>query len=194
MHRRARLAWAVAAAAAALLTAGCGPHGAPRPATSAAPAGASPAAPATPVPVHVRGFGTKAQPSVLTGRKQGRRIYVIRALAFEGDIAGAGGSAVLQEPHITFVDRSGAVTTADAPKATVKQRDKSVLMTGGVHARTAEGAVLTCDTLRYDASTERFHGEGHVAVTGPNGDQLTGDHLDGDVRLHDARVTSGAAP
>jgi LPS export ABC transporter protein LptC len=186
---------ALLACACAVLAAGCGPHGAPRPHASTAPAAAGPTAAPTPVPVHVRGFGTKAQPSVLTGRKQGRRIYVIRALAFEGDIAGsANGSAVLEEPHISFVDRSGAVTTADAPKATVKQRDKSVLMTGGVHARTAEGAVLTCDTLRYDASTERFHGEGHVAVTGPNGDQLTGDHLDGDVRLHDARVTSGGAP
>jgi LPS export ABC transporter protein LptC len=182
--------------AVALAAAGCAPHGGTSSSRSPAP-GVSPAAApsATPVPVHVRGFGTKAQPSVLTGRKQGRRIYVIRALAFEGDIGGtANGSAVLDEPHITFVDRSGAVTTADAPKATVKQRDKSVLMTGGVHARTAEGAVLTCDTLRYDASTERFHGEGHVTVTGPNGDQLTGDHLDGDVRLHDARVTSGGAP
>lgn len=130
---------------------------------------------------------------MLTGRKRGRRIYVIRSLAFEADRSGAAdGSAVLQEPHITFVDRSGAVTVADAPKATVKQRDNSVFMTGGVHARTAEGAVLTCDTLRYDAGTERFRGEGHVAVTGPNGDQLSGDHLDGDVRLHDARVTSGA--
>lgn len=130
---------------------------------------------------------------MLTGRKRGRRIYVIRSVAFEADRAGAAdGSAVLQEPHITFVDRSGAATVADAPKATVKQRDNSVFMTGGVHARTAEGAVLTCDTLRYDAGTERFRGEGHVTVTGPNGDQLSGDHLDGDVRLHDAHVTSGA--
>ena len=182
---------AAAVWAAGLLAAGCGPHGAPV-STSSPAASPTAAASATPVPVHVHGFGTKQNPSVLTGRKQGRRIYVIRALAFEGDIAGsADGSAVLQEPHITFVDRSGATTIADAPKATVKQRDNTVFMTGGVHARTAEGAVLTCDTLRYDARSERFHGEGHIVVTGPNGAQLTGDHLDGDVRLHDARVTSG---
>ncbi|HEV2739911.1 MAG TPA: LPS export ABC transporter periplasmic protein LptC [Candidatus Elarobacter sp.] len=188
---RARSA-AAAMWAAGLLAAGCAPHGAPVSTTSSPAASPTAAAAATPVPVHVHGFGTKQNPSVLTGRKQGRRIYVIRALAFEGDIAGsADGSAVLQEPHITFVDRSGANTIADAPKATVKQRDNTVFMTGGVHARTAEGAVLTCDTLRYDARGERFHGEGHIVVTGPNGTQLTGDHLDGDVRLHDARVTSG---
>jgi LPS export ABC transporter protein LptC len=178
------------AVALALLAAGCGPHGAP------APSGSPGSVPkATPVPVHVRGFGTKENPSVLTGTKKGRRIYVIRSTAFEGDIAGStDGTAVLQETHISFFDRSGAVTIAEAPKATVKQRDKSVFMTGGVHARTADGAVLTCDTLRYDAGTERFRGEGHVAVTGPNGDQLGGDHLDGDVRLRDARVTSGPRP
>jgi LPS export ABC transporter protein LptC len=178
----------------AVLAAGCGSHGGGSNGPAAA-GSAGPSPTATPLPVHVRGFGTKEQPSVLTGTKKGRRIYVIRSTSFEGDSAGgADGSAVLQETHITFVDRSGAVTIAEAPKATVKQRDKSVLMTGGVHARTAEGAVLTCDTLRYDAGTERFHGEGHVAVTGPNGEQLDGDHLDGDVRLHDARVTSGARP
>ena len=185
-------ACALLACAFALLAAGCGHHDAPASGGSAAP-GAGPTASATPVPVHVRGFGTKQNPSVLTGNKHGRRIYVIRSTSFEGDIAGsADGSAVLLDTHITFLDRSGAVTIADAPKATVKQRDKSVFMTGGVHARTTEGAVLTCDTLRYDAGTERFRGEGHVVVTGPNGDRIDGDHLDGDVRLHDARVTSGS--
>ena len=180
---RARFA---ALAAGVLAATGCGPHGAPS-STGSPAAGA-----ATPVPVHVRGFGTKQNPSVLTGTKKGRRIYVIRSTSFEGDSAEADGTASLQETHITFVDRSGAVTIAEAPKATVKQRDKSVFMTGGVHARTADGAVLTCDTLRYDAATERFRGEGHVVITGPSGDQIGGDHLDGDVRLRDARVTSGS--
>jgi lipopolysaccharide assembly outer membrane protein LptD (OstA) len=73
----------------------------------------------------------------------------------------------------------------------VKQRDNSIDMTGGVHARTADGGVLTCDDLRYDANRERMYGEGHVVLTGPNGLQLRGDHLDGDVRFHDVRVTSG---
>ena len=51
--------------------------------------------------------------------------------------------------------------------------------------------ILTCDNLRYDANRERLYGEGHVVLTSPNGLQLRGDHLDGDVRLHDVRVTSG---
>ena len=99
--------------------------------------------------------------------------------------------AVFSQPHVTFVDKTGAITIADAPKATVKQRDNSIDMTGGVHARTADGGVLTSYDLRYDATRERLYGEGHVVLTGPNGLQLRGDHLDGDVRLHDVRVTSG---
>jgi|SRR5579884_712870 len=182
-----RLAFLLAAAAA-----GCAPH---------APAGGAAATPApspsssglaTPVPVHVRGIGTARTPTVLTETVHGRRVYTIRAMVFEGDIVGSGeGSAVLQQPHVVFVDRSGATTVADAPKATVSQRSKSVLMSGGVRARTQEGSILTCDTLRYDTDTERFDGEGHVVLRGQNGVVLAGDHLDGDVRLHDVRVTSG---
>jgi len=174
--------------------AGCAPHA---PSGAGAPSASPPAAGspgATPVPVHVRGVGTAQTPTVLSETIHGRRVYTIRAMLFEGDIVGSHeGTAVLQQPHVTFVDKSGAVTVADAPKATVSQRDKSVLMTGGVRARTQEGSILTCDTLRYDTETERFDGEGHVVLRGANGAVLEGDHLDGDVRLHDVRVTSGAS-
>ena len=156
-------------------------------APSAPPAGGgSP----TPVPVRVRGEGTAGTPTVLTQtNRAGRKIYTIRALAFEGDTSGGrNGSAVLEQPHITFVDKDGSVTIADAPKATVKQADNSVLMTGGVHARAADGGVLTCDRLRYDAQTEKFYGDGHVVLTGNNGLTLTGDTIAGDVRLHQVRV------
>ena len=169
------------------------PGGTPAPsATPSFPATPAPAASQSPVPVHVRGEGTATKPSILTGTKSNRRLYTIRALVFEGDVSGSeDGVATLQQPHVTFVDKSGSVTVADAPKAVVKQRSNSIDMTGGVHARTAEGGILTCDDLRYDARTERFHGKGHVVVTSPSGLQLSGDHLDGDVRLHDVKVTSG---
>lgn len=181
-----------AALALALVLAGCGGRGGSAPASPApAPAAAGAKVTPTPVPIHVRGAGNARTPAVLTMSKANRRIYTIRALGFVGDALGTNGSAVLEQPHVTFVDKSGSVTIADAPKATVKQRDKSIDMTGGVHARTAEGGILTCDDLRYDAQTERLHGEGHVVLIGPNGLQLTGDHLDGDVRLHNVTVTSG---
>jgi LPS export ABC transporter protein LptC len=176
--------------AAVLALAGCA-H-APGPAASPAPHTSGHQAGATPVPVHVLGVGTQRTPTVLTETIGGRRVYTIRAMLFEGDIVGSReGSAVMQQPHVTFVDKSGETTVADAPKASVSQRDKSVLMTGGVRARNQEGSVLTCDTLRYDAETQRFDGEGHVVLRGQNGVVLAGDHLDGDVRLHDVKVTSG---
>jgi LPS export ABC transporter protein LptC len=184
--------WPLAAGLAVLVCAGCGSQTA-GPAASPSPAEAASAAPAAPtpapVPVHIVGRGNALKPSVITETKQGRTIYTIRTLMFEGDIAS--GVGVLQQPHVTFVDKSGAVTIADAPKATVDQHDKSIVMMRGVHARTQDGAVLTCDTLRYDSDRERLYGEGHVHLTGPNGLTLVGDHLDGDVRLRDVKVTSG---
>lgn len=179
------------------LLAGCGGgHGQAASTATQAPPAAATGAPeaggsATPVPVHVRGAGTSSSPTVLTQtNRAGRKIYTIRALAFEGDTSGGrNGSAILEQPHITFVDKDGSVTIADAPKATVKQADNSVLMTGGVHARAADGGILTCDRLRYDAHSEKFYGDGHVVLTGTNGLTLTGDAIAGDVRLHQVRVT-----
>jgi LPS export ABC transporter protein LptC len=168
--------------------AGCGGHGAAQPAPSATP---YVQVTATPVPIHVHGIGDASRPTVLTETKNNRRRFTVLALSMEGNLIGTDGIGVFAQPHVTFVDKTGAITIADAPKATVKQRDNSIDMTGGVHARTADGGVLTCDDLRYDANRERMYGEGHVVLTGPNGLELRGDHLDGDVRLHDVRVTSG---
>jgi len=178
-----------AALAAFVLAAGCASPaqtGTANPSPSVARA-ATPA----PVPIHISGRGNATTPTVLTETKNNRRRFTVRALAVEGNLLGTDGVAVFSQPHVTFVDKTGSITVADAPKATVKQRDNSIDMTGGVHARTADGGVLTSDDLRYDANRERLYGEGHVVLTGPNGLQLRGDHLDGDVRLHDVRVTSG---
>ena len=172
-----------------LAVAGCSS----RPPSGTASPSPSPAGPftPTPVPVHVLGVGSAHRPTVLTETKNNRRRFTVRALSMEGNLIGTDGAGVFSHPQVTFVDKSGAITVAVAPKATVQQRDNSIDMTGGVHARTADGGVLTCDDLRYDANRERLYGEGHVVLTGPNGLQLRGDHLDGDVRLHDVRVTSG---
>jgi LPS export ABC transporter protein LptC len=123
--------------------------------------------------------------------KNRRTIYRIRAASFVADTAAgrtATGSGTFVQPHITFVDRSGAQTVADAPKAELTSADKSVLMTGGVHARSQDGNVLSCDRLRYNGDTERIHGEGNVVMKTPSGLTLTGDQLDGDARLQDVRV------
>jgi LPS export ABC transporter protein LptC len=157
----------------------------------AAPGPARPAPTATPVPLHVTSSGGSGQSTTLSEMKNRRRIYTIRAVSFVADTAAgrtATGSGVFVQPHITFVDRSGAQTVADAPKAVLTSADKSVLMTGGVHARSQDGNVLSCDRLRYDGDSERIHGEGNVVMTTPSGLRLTGDRLDADARLQDVRV------
>lgn len=168
--------------------AACAPHPpAPGPAGSAAP----PPATATPVPLHVTSIGGSGGYTTLSEMKHRRTIYVVRAASFVADTAAgttAGGSGSFEQPHITFVDRSGARTVADAPKAVLTSADKSVVMTGGVHARSQDGNVLSCDRSRYDGNSERIHGDGNVVLTTPSGLVLVGDELDGDARLENVRV------
>jgi LPS export ABC transporter protein LptC len=126
---------------------------------------------------------------VKTGTANGTRIaYELRALSSQADIVGAQSVVTFEQPHITFLDHQGKKLIADSPQAKITQQDKSVLMSGGVHARAADGSVLTCDTLRYAGRTEKLHGEGHVTLSGPNDLTLTGKYLEGDIRLDDVRI------
>lgn len=160
---------------------------APAPAPAAPPPSA---ALATAVPVHVTSSGN-GRYTTLSEMKHRRTIYVVRARSFVADTVGADnatGSGAFERPEITFIDRSGGRTVADAPEAVLTGADKSVLMTGGVHARSQDGNVLACDELRYDGDTERIHGDGHVVLQTPAGLTLVGDELDGDARLQNVRV------
>jgi len=124
-----------------------------RPPPPPAPAVALPTPAPTLVPLHVTSSGGAGQQTVLSEMKNNRTIYVVRARSFVADTASgqaASGSGSFEAPQITFVDRSGAQTVADAPEAVLTGADKSVLMTGGVHARSQDGNVLSCDRLRYD--------------------------------------------
>jgi LPS export ABC transporter protein LptC len=161
------------------------------PAPSAAPARTETAT-AEPVHIETNSSGDKyitVVQRVKTGPTNGTRIaYELRALSSQADIVGAQSVVTFERPHITFLDRQGKKLIAASPQAKITQQDKSVRMSGGVHARAADGSVLTCDTLRYDGRTEKLHGEGHVVLSGPNDLTLTGKYLEGDVRLDDVRV------
>jgi hypothetical protein len=160
----------------------------PAPGTSGTP---SPAPSGTAVAVHVTSNGN-GRYTIVTEMKARRTIYTIRALSFEGDTLSEGAGAAsgtFEQPHVVFHDRTGGETIADAPKAVLTGADKSVLMTGGVHARTQDGNVLRCDQLRYDGKTESIHGQGHVRLDTPTGLSLVGDRIDGDARLQHVRVS-----
>lgn len=186
--RSARLAVGLA-----LLAAGCAPHAAGGGSAASPGPAVSAAATATPVPIHVETRGGNGQYVTIVESVRGRKIYTIRALSGNMQRNGTNeATGELEQPHVTFVDKGGTTTIADAPKAHITERDKTVVMTGGVHAHTSGGSVLSCDTLTYNGNTERFRGEGNVRLTAPNGLALGGQHLDGDVKLQDVNVTGSA--
>jgi LPS export ABC transporter protein LptC len=179
------------AAVLALLAAGCAPHAPPGgTAGSPGPAAPRPTTSATQVPIHVETRGGGGQYVTIVETVHGRKVYTIRALSGNMQRNGTNeATGELEQPHVTFKDKGGTTTIADAPKAHITERDKTVVMTGGVHAHTSGGSVLSCDTLTYNGATERFRGEGNVRLTAPNGLQIGGQHLDGDVKLQDVNVT-----
>lgn len=155
---------------------------------------------ATPAPtpsqtsIHVETQGKGATPTTFAEEAHNRRVYLVKAHSSVGDRLGDGSFvAVLSEPHVTFYDKTGKTLIGDAPKAVVTERTKTVAMSGGVTARTQDGAVLTCDTMEYSGETERIHGEGHVVLLSSKGDRLTGDTVDGDVRLQHVTMRSSRA-
>ncbi len=159
--------------------------------------GATPtAAPtATPVAFKVTSNRIGKRYVTLTEQKRGRTVYVLRADSNEADRFAAGtGRSTFTRPHVVFYEARGKTLTADAPLATVEEQSKTIVMSGGVHARTSDGITLTCDTLRYDDRSEHIHGTGNVVVTTPRGERLQGDTLDADVQLDHVRVTGAASP
>lgn len=200
-----RLLPLLAAAALAACTRGGGTAASPSPAptpsaapsasgAASRPAAGSAAPRATTPPVHVVTHGQNGKNVTITETRGGRTVYDVSALASEAQTGPAGATARLDHPHIVFHDPQRHTTIADAPEATITERDKSVLMIGGVQARSQAGAVLTCDRLRYDGATEKFHGDGNVVLRSPGGMSLTGTKIDGDLRLENVRVTGGPTP
>jgi LPS export ABC transporter protein LptC len=174
----------VLACAFLVLLCGCGPSGQSSPSETPAPT-----APA--VPIHVETRGDALHPATFTASAHNRRVYLVTAKSSVGDRLGDGSFIIaLTQPHVTFYDKDGKTLIGDSPKAVVTERDKTITMSGGVTARTQDGAVLTCDTLTYDGRVERIHGEGNVVLTSARGDRLTGDTIDGDVRLNHVTVNS----
>ncbi len=159
----------------------------PRPNHTALPAGAKPSA--TPIVINAHAERSGNQYTTIVERKAGRTIYALRAESstLRGQAAGSY-DITFQRPHVTFYDRTGKTLVADAPQALVIERDKRVTMTGGVHARATDGTTLQCRTLVYDGATERLHGSGGVHMRNPQGAELTGDTLEGDIRLDNVTI------
>jgi len=157
------------------------------PAPSPSPAASVSAAPAAAggskmsIAVSSRRNGSKF--ILLTVRKHDRLSYILRADSETGRYFGEdSGLSSFVNPHITFYAPDGKRIVADAPAGTVVEKDKSVVMSGGVHARMADGVTMTSDTMRYDDRAQSAHGSGNVVVTSPQGETLRGDTVDWNLR------------
>ena len=151
----------------------------------------SPSPTATLSTLHVVTEGSAQRPVTFSAQTHNRRAYTGTAKSSVGDRMPDGTFVVaLAQPHVTFYDKAGKTLIGDAPRALVLERSKIVTMSGGVHAVTQDGTVLTCDQMTYDGAVEKIHGTGNVVLTSPKGDRLTGDTIDGDVRLNHVTVLS----
>lgn len=179
-------------AAALVLAAGCGGR-APAPAPSPTTSAPFPLVRrASPPPIRMRSERIGSQYIHFTAQKKNRKVYVVRADDQRGEYLGQGtGRIDFTNPHVTFFESDGGKVVADAPYGTVVERDKTMLMSGGVHARTQDGKTLTCDRLNYDDATQMMHGEGNVVITAPGGEVMQGERFDADLKFSTVHV-SGA--
>jgi len=185
MSRRAVFAVCLAA-----MASGC--SGQPGPAASPSPLAAGSATPAasTPPPVNFHGERVGSHYVYATKQKGARTVYVLRADSVDAVYNGAlTGVSNFTNPHVTFFGQAGKRLVADAPAGTVVEKDKTVVMTGGVRARTQDGMTLSSDTMRYQDDTQIVHGAGHVIVTLTTGEQLRGDTVDWNLR--DGHINMG---
>ncbi len=177
---------------AALVLASCAPSSPTRPAaTGAALATPAPGATPTPLAVHVVGEATGGQMASIKIRRGDRLVYEIRSTKHEA--ANATGNATFDNAQILFYDPKGGVLDTRAPLALANETAKTVIMKGGVRARSHSGSVLTCDTLIYRADTERLHAVGHVVLTSASGSRATSNEATSDVRLDNVEFLGGPA-
>jgi LPS export ABC transporter protein LptC len=168
---------------------GCG-HGAPAAGPTPTPS-VAPAAASKPVLIKIKENGTARSPYIyITKQKKNRIVYVMRADSGTGvHISEGSGRSDFVNPHVTFHESGNRTLVVDAPHATVQERDRSVLMTGGTHARNNEGMTLKSDTLRYDDGREMLYGQGNVLITTAHNEQLSGQRFDYNLRTTEIHVT-----
>ncbi len=183
--RPVRARAAVALLSFALVATGCSAAkteapgaGASTRATATASATPAPAPTATIVPVTLRSKKVGSHYIYLTKQKDNRKVYVLRADSETGQYFGDNtGRSDFVRPHVTFYAKDGSRIVADAPAGTLVEKDKTVNMSGGVHARTEDGKTLASDTMRYNDLTETLYGDGNVVVTTAQGERLEGNAL-----------------
>lgn len=172
----------VAAAAVALLVCACTPRpqGTPAPVASAAP---SPSASGLP-PITVRSKGNAQQPVRIVQQQGNRKIYELIARSTESTLQSQNQfRGTFSDTHVTFYGADGSTLTGSAPVTVVDKGRQTVVMQGGVRARTSGGITLHCDQLEYNRATGLLHGTGNVHIASSQGYTLSGGSFTSDVKL-----------
>jgi LPS export ABC transporter protein LptC len=134
-------------------------------------------------PIRAVSLGSAHQPAhYIVRNPNGQTMYdVLSSKVFYDRAPDGTAAATFTNPHVTFKSKDGRVVVADSPKAVAHDRDKSVVMTGGVHAKTGDGRVLTCATLTYDERAAQIQCVGDVVLTDTKTNQTaTGETLQTD--------------
>lgn len=187
------LRFGCALALAALLVPACAPKAppptAPSPSVAPSPTSAAPSASPSPTPsavppedepVRAISRGTKREPAhYIVRNPHGQIMYDVLSSTVVYDRASDGTAvATFTTPHVTFAAADGRTVIADSPKAVAHDKDKSVVMIGGVHAKTSDNKVLTCTTLTYDEPHAQILCVGNVVLTDTKTNQTaTGETL-----------------
>jgi LPS export ABC transporter protein LptC len=157
----------------------------PQPQNTHATPAASPTASGLP-PLQITGHGTRSRPVSIGAQNGNRKVYQLVAKSYTSRSVQSIAQANFQQATVTFYDKDGTKLSAQAPAATIDDKNKLVTLTGGVHAKTSTGLNMVCDRLTYDQKSGMLHGVGNVRITGMQGGQqqvLTGNDFTSDVKL-----------
>jgi LPS export ABC transporter protein LptC len=135
---------------------------------------------------HISAQGTGGRPVVITNIVAGAPEYTLLAASviYSTDL----NKGRFSDTTLHFYKGRNARLTVTAPTAVVDEVSHNVLLSGGVHAKTASGVTLTADRMVYDDTTRLLTATGHVVAVEPGGNMLTGREAIADLDLQQIRL------
>ena len=153
--------------------------------TAARPSPSPSAAQRGPV-YHISAQGTSGHPVVITNIVAGAPEYTLLAASviYSTDLR----KGRFNDTTLHFYKGRNARLTVTAPTAVVDEASHNVMLSGGVHAKTASGVTRTSDRMVYDDRTRLLTATDHGVAVDPGGNMLTGREAVADLDLQQIRI------